>query len=179
MHRHWLLSRLENYTAFNSQEQAMHQRLAEFVRQHQDCFQRSLQIGHITGSAWIVNAERDKVLMIHHRKLDRWLQPGGHSDGDANTLNVALREAREETCLNNIEPVSEEIFDIDIHTIPARKDEPEHEHFDVRFLLQADENDRIARMEETNDIAWMALDEVLQHAPEDSIVRMLEKTRRA
>jgi 8-oxo-dGTP pyrophosphatase MutT (NUDIX family) len=177
MHRQWLLSRLENYQAFNQAEQAMHQRLTTFVREHDNCFDRSLAIGHITGSAWIVNQDQSKVLMIHHRKLDRWLQPGGHSDGDPNTLNVALREAREETVLENITPVSEAIFDIDIHTIPARKDEAEHEHFDVRFLLQANDGDRIARMEETNDIAWMSLDEVLQHAGEDSIVRMLEKTR--
>lgn len=179
MHRQWLLSRLETYTPFNTEEQAMHQRLTQFVRDHAQCFERSLKIGHITGSAWIVNADRSKVLMIHHRKLDRWLQPGGHSDGDSNTLNVALREAQEETCLQNIQPVSEAIFDIDIHTIPGRGDEPEHEHFDVRFMLQANDEDRIARMEETNDIAWMDLDEVLAHAGEASIVRMLEKTRRA
>ncbi|MDH5299814.1 MAG: NUDIX hydrolase [Gammaproteobacteria bacterium] len=178
MHRQWLLSRLQNHIAHDPQERDMQQRLTRFVHEHANCFDRELLVGHITGSAWIVNPERSKVLMIHHRKLNRWLQPGGHSDGDPNTLQVALREAREETGLDSIQPVSEAVFDVDIHTIPARRDEPQHEHFDVRFLLQADDSLPILRTEETNDIAWMTLDEVLQHAQEDSIVRMLNKTRR-
>ncbi len=96
-----------------------------FIDSHPDCFERSCQVGHITGSAWIVNRAGDRVLLTHHRKLGRWLQPGGHSDGDPDTLEVALREAREESGLD-VRALDEAIFDLDVHLIPARGHEPAH-----------------------------------------------------
>src|SRR5215510_11521790 len=94
--------------------------LRQFVAANPNCFERSLQIGHVTGSAWIVDLDRTHALLTHHRKLNKWLQLGGHADGDPDILRVALREAREESNLDAIRPVSENIFDVDIHVIPAR-----------------------------------------------------------
>ena len=94
-------------------------------------------MGHITGSAWVVDIAGNRVLLADHAKLGRWLQPGGHSDGDPDTLAVALREAREESGLD-VRALDDAIFDIDVHRIPARGDEPAHLHFDVRFLVQAE-----------------------------------------
>ncbi len=176
MHRRPLLSLLEAYRTDDPEERAMQQRLRLFVQQHPDCFERRLLTGHVTGSAWIVNHDHSKVLMLHHRKLGRWLQPGGHADGEPDILAVALREAREETGLDDIRPVSPAIFDIDIHTIPARGGEPEHEHFDVRFLLQANEQASLRGNEESNRLAWIALANIERLANERSILRMRDKT---
>ena len=96
----------------------------------------------------------DRVLLAHHRKLGRWLQPGGHSDGDPDTLAVALREAREESGLD-VRALDDAIFDIDVHRIPARGREPAHLHFDVRFLVQA-EHDRFRVSDESHALAWVS-----------------------
>lgn len=155
----------------------MLQRLSQFVAQHPDCFERSLSIGHVTGSAWIIDLARDHALLTHHRKLNRWLQLGGHSDGDHDTLRVALREGREESGLSALQPVSEAIFDIDVHLIPERKGEPAHYHYDVRFLLEADRQAPLTISSESKDLAWVPLEEILALAPEPSIRRMVAKSR--
>jgi 8-oxo-dGTP pyrophosphatase MutT (NUDIX family) len=136
VHREWLLNKLRVHTPRDAHEAAMAEALRQFVANHANCFERSLRIGHITGSAWIVDRGRTHALLTHHRKLNKWLQLGGHADGDPDILRVALREAREESNLDAIRPVSEDIFDVDIHVIPARGAEPEHLHYDVRFLLE-------------------------------------------
>ena len=105
-----------------------------FIEEHPDCLLRSCLSGHLTGSAWIVDASRTRTLLTHHRKLDKWLQPGGHADGQADPLGVALREAEEE-CGVAVRPVSTAIFDVDRHLIPARGDVPAHYHYDLRFML--------------------------------------------
>src|ERR1019366_3306840 len=112
-----LLDKLRAYRPSDAHEARMAEQLRLFVEAHADCFERSLAIGHVTGSAWIVDRDRTHTLLTHHRKLDKWLQLGGHADGDLDILRVALREAREESGLEAIRPVSEEIFDVDIHTI--------------------------------------------------------------
>src|SRR5207245_6935322 len=108
------------YRPYDDREAAMVGRLRRFVTEHADCFERSLQTGHITGSAWVVDIDRSHALLTHHRKLNKWLQLGGHADGDPDILRVALREAREESSLESIRAVSEAIIDIDIHLIPVR-----------------------------------------------------------
>ena len=155
----------------------MVERLRGFVEAHADCFERSLQIGHITGSAWVVDRQRAHALLTHHRKLNKWLQLGGHADGDPDILRVALREAREESSLDAIRPISENIFDVDIHVIPARGVEPEHLHYDVRFLLEADRSAPLTVSEESRSLAWMPLDEIIRVNPEESMARMVAKTR--
>src|SRR5437667_133885 len=106
MKRSILLSLLNNYYPTAPEELEAKKRIIEFVQQHEDCFQRSLDIGHITGSAWLLNRDGTKALLLHHAKLDKWLQLGGHCDGDHDVLRVAIREAQEESGIGNIVPVS-------------------------------------------------------------------------
>ena len=143
------------------------------------CYERTHLPGHITGSAWITTRERDYVLLVHHAKLNRWLQPGGHADGDENVLRVALREAEEETGLQNFRIISELPFDVDIHVIPERKDFPAHQHYDVRFLMEASREERIVVSEESNDVKWIRLSELESYTTEESVLRMKAKLLRA
>jgi len=156
----------------------MLRQIRQFVTKYPDCFERSLSVGHITGSAWIIDHDHSHVLLTHHRKLDAWFQLGGHSDGDPNTLAVALREGQEESGLNNLNPVSEAIFDVDVHLIPARKNEPDHYHYDVRFLLEADRHAALTISSESNKLAWVTLDEALNLSQDESIQRMVAKSRK-
>lgn len=176
MHRQFLAQRLAQHTPFDDNEAQMLARIARFVAEYENCFERTLTVGHITGSAWIIDLDRRHALLTHHRKLDRWLQLGGHSDGDANTLNVALREGVEESGLQTLRPVSEAIFDVDVHLIPARKDEPDHYHYDVRFLLEADRNTPLVISAESKELAWVPLEQILTLNPDASIRRMMEKS---
>jgi 8-oxo-dGTP pyrophosphatase MutT (NUDIX family) len=178
VHRQALLRKLAAHKPCDAYEARMTGRLRQFVEAHPDCFERSLAVGHVTGSAWILDRERAFALLTHHRKLDKWLQPGGHADGDPDILRVAMREAREESGLDAIRAVSEEIFDVDIHAIPARGSEREHLHYDVRFLLEADRDAPLTASEESRSLAWVSLDRIAQINPEESIARMVAKTRR-
>ncbi len=139
------------------------------------CFHRDHLPGHITGSAWIVNEERTKVLLVHHAKLNRWLQPGGHADGEENVLNVALRESDEETGVKDFKVLQKTIFDLDIHTIPARKDFPQHEHYDIRFLIEASDQDKVIVSEESHDVKWIPLKDLAAYNDEPSILRLRQK----
>ena len=116
MHRRTLKALLAAYRERWPQESAVVARFDDFVDSHPDCFHRSCRIGHITGSAWIVDTTGDRVLLVHHRKLGRWLQPGGHCDGDPDALAVALRETCEESGLD-VRSLDDTIFDIDVHGI--------------------------------------------------------------
>lgn len=149
-----------------------------FVEAHHDCLLRSCVPGHLTGSAWIVSPGRSRALLTHHLKLDKWLQLGGHAEGDGDLLAVALREAREESGLSRVRAVSPEIFDVDRHWIPERKTDPGHFHYDVRFLFEADPQELLAISNESKDLAWIELDRVSLLNPEESIGRMVRKTTR-
>jgi 8-oxo-dGTP pyrophosphatase MutT (NUDIX family) len=174
-HRADLFAQLTAYLENNPGEAAMVQRYLDFVAGHVDCFERSLLIGHVTGSAMVLDSTGTRVLLTHHRKLERWLQPGGHADGIANVLEVAMKEADEETGLEAIAPVSRELLDVDIHAIPARGDEPAHYHYDCRFLLQSTGSDAFTVSEESHDLAWVPMDQILDYTDEESILRMIDK----
>jgi 8-oxo-dGTP pyrophosphatase MutT (NUDIX family) len=116
--------------------------------------------GHFTASGFILSPDGGSVLLILHRKLNRWLQPGGHVDaGDADLFSAACREIHEEVGIGEVKAAAAGVFDVDIHAIPARKVEPAHEHFDVRFLVRAESLD-ITRNDETHDAAWVRFDEL-------------------
>lgn len=149
-----------------------------FLLQHPDSFQRTHLPGHITGSAWIIDQTRSKVLLVNHAKLNRWLQPGGHADGDENVYHVALREANEETGLQNLRPVFDQFFDIDIHTIPTRKDMPEHDHYDIRFCFEADIQEPLIISHESTDLRWIEFADLQRMSPGSSMQRMKEKSMR-
>ena len=180
MHRMQLLSLLDYYrTPFNT-EAGYVNRVRRFVKQHENCFDRLQWPGHMTGSAWVVNPARDKVLLMHHRKHNQWFQFGGHADGDSNIQRVALRETQEETGLppKAIRLVSGQIFDVDIHTIPASEKAPEHMHFDIRFLVEIDDSIPVPGNTESHEILWVPLEEVTRFNNNLSTCRMLEKSRR-
>ena len=176
MHRRALLQKITDYNPEFEEEVEFRVSFLDFINTYPDCFERSLEIGHITGSAWIVNRARSKALLTHHKKLNRWLQLGGHADGDPDIINVATKEAVEESGLKSLRLLSETIFDIDIHTIPARKSDPEHLHYDVRFLFEADEKEPFIVSEESNNLGWVSLEELISITDKnDSILRMAQK----
>lgn len=158
-------------------EAAMTAATIEFVEQHPDCLWRSQLRGHLTGSAWVVDAARRRTLLTHHRKLDKWLQLGGHADGDPDLPAVALCEATEESGLTRLRLVDRAIFDLDRHWIPARKDVPAHWHFDLRFMIEADPDEPLTVTDESHDLAWVDLDQVKALNSEESMLRMVRKTQ--
>lgn len=178
MHRTELLEKLRRYEPWDAPDRECHERFRAFVEAEPRCFERTLSKGHVTGSAWIVDAAAERALLTHHRKLGRWLQLGGHADGDPDILAVALREAHEESGLGGLRPVTEEILDLDIHPIPARGSEPEHFHYDVRFAVQATGACELQISEESLDLAWVDLERVSELTGEESVLRMLRKWRR-
>jgi 8-oxo-dGTP pyrophosphatase MutT (NUDIX family) len=180
MHRNAVLTLLRAHAArsLDPHEAAMTAETIHFVDTEAECLLRTCAPGHLTGSAWIVSPDRSRVLLTHHLKLDKWLQLGGHADGDGDLLAVAEREAREESGLASVREVSREIFDVDRHWIPARKSEPGHFHYDLRFLFEADPQERLAISSESKDLAWVELARVAALNPEESMARMVRKTLR-
>ena len=175
MHNH-LQQLLLSYLPSTKQEQYTKQLMLDFIDQHPNCLERSCGFGHFTASAWLLNRQEDKVLMMHHRKLERWLQLGGHCDGDADILAVAIKEAEEESGLSGIKPLSKQIFDIDRHRVPARKHEPAHWHFDVRFLLRYDGQDSdICGNSESKELRWCSPNLEKFPSSDQSVMRMYKK----
>ena len=176
MDRAAVIRSLEKYNTAYAEEKLFVPQFLELLN-HADAFQRHHLPGHITGSSWILDQSRQYVLLVHHGTLNKWLQPGGHADGEEDVLNVALREAQEETGLNHFKLLQEEIFDLDIHPIPARGGFPEHLHYDIRFLFEADRNEQVIVSDESHDVAWIALQELRVLTQDNpSIMRMMKKT---
>ena len=173
MHRRKLLEGLRVYLQANPGELEVVDRFDSFISDNVDCFDRSNLEGHVTGSAWLVSPDGRQALLTHHKKLDRWLQLGGHSDGEPDTLLVSQREAEEESGLK-VQPLDESIFDIDIHEIPARADEPHHLHFDVRFLFRALDLSFVVSSE-SHDLRWVDLLNIEKFSDEWSVIRMRDK----
>ena len=148
----------------------------DFLNSHPSVFERAHPPGHFTGSAWLVSVDDARVLLMHHRKLDRWLQPGGHADGDPDLRAVALREAREESGLTRLRVVGAGIFDVDRHEIPERGTEPAHRHYDLRFIIEADPAEPLRVTRESKELAWVRIADVVTLNPEESMARMVRKT---
>lgn len=144
----------------------------EFLATEPDAFARELAVGHFTGSAWLVSADGRRVLLTHHRKLGLWLQLGGHADGDSDLVRVALREAEEESGLSGLS-IEPEIFDLDRHRIPARGADPEHWHYDVRFVVRAGADEEFVVSQESHALAWREIAEVANDAAADASVRRM------
>jgi 8-oxo-dGTP pyrophosphatase MutT (NUDIX family) len=170
-----LAAMLTAYRSRHPDEGAVVDLFEAFLREHPDGFERACRVGHFTGSAWVVDAAGQRVLLTHHRKLDRWLQPGGHADGETDLAAVALREAVEETGLAGLRVAAEHIFDLDRHPIPARGDEPEHFHYDVRFLVTCEGDGAYTVSDESHDLAWVPLAGIEDYSREESILRMARK----
>jgi 8-oxo-dGTP pyrophosphatase MutT (NUDIX family) len=185
MHRRPLLEMLDYYCSAFPSEGDVVDRIRSLVEGHVDCFDRTCRPGHITASSWIFSADRRRCLLAHHRQLGRWLQLGGHADGQPHVEQVALREAREESGMVGFDLVLTDgsllPLDVDVHQIPARRDsegrvvEDAHEHHDVRFLLVAHAGQQVRPSHESHDVAWFTPKEVRQLTDERSVLRMLDK----
>ncbi|MEZ5598204.1 MAG: NUDIX hydrolase [Pseudomonadales bacterium] len=173
MHRRKLLLLLDDYAARAPVELPTVQRFLALAEAHDNCFANDCWAGHVTGSAWVMHPYRDEVLLTHHRKLDIWVQLGGHSDGDPDTCAVAAREAREESGLD-VAPLGTSVFDLDIHEIPARKGDPAHWHYDVRFAFRALTEEFVVSPE-SKDLAWVPVQRMDDYTHEESMHRMARK----
>ncbi|MGK7297009.1 MAG: NUDIX hydrolase [Candidatus Wenzhouxiangella sp. M2_3B_020] len=169
-----LADQLADYRSRHPNETETVDRFLALLDGHPNCFDRDCWAGHVTGSAWLLDPDRSDVLLTHHRKLDIWVQPGGHCDGDPDTLAVARREAEEESGLA-VEVLSPEILDIDIHEIPARRHDPRHAHFDVRYAFISTSGRKYTVTDESHDLQWVSIDEIHRYAPDESILRMARK----
>ncbi len=164
-------------------------RFQRFVEAQPRCFERALTApGHVTGSAWIVDPAGEAVLLTHHRKLDLWIQLGGHADGDPDVLAVARREGLEESGLGDIDAIDPGSavdagvpvagipvpFDVDIHEIPARRHEPAHFHFDVRYVFRA-RSRAVVTSDESHALAWVPMEELERYTTDVSVQRMARK----
>lgn len=163
---------LECWSAPDAQQAATRARMVAFVRAHPgDAHRRELAIGHLTASALVVDSARGAALLTLHKKLERWLQLGGHADGDANLPAVALREAGEESGLAEL-AIFPDPIDVDVHRIPARAGEPEHWHFDTRFLVLAEARATARASAESHRLEWFTPSQV-RHLETDESVRRL------
>ncbi len=179
-----ILKLLENYQPIFSEEKKFQKEIIDFIEQNDDFALRSNLTGQLTGSAWVVNSERTKVLLIHHKKLNRWLQIGGHIETDDQTIEqTILREVTEESGLKNLKLLSSSIYDLDVHTIPQKKEVAEHLHFDIRLVVEADENDTLlAQNEEVLDVKWYFVSEMENPSETDILIdasmkRMINKMK--
>jgi 8-oxo-dGTP pyrophosphatase MutT (NUDIX family) len=166
---------LEDYARRHPGEAPVLARYRACLERGSEAFGRSGGDGHFTGSAWLVSRDGASVLLTHHRKLGRWLQLGGHADGDTDIARVALREAEEESGLSGLrlEPA---ILDLDCHRIPARGAEPEHFHYDVRFVVRATCAGRFVVGDESHALAWRDIAGLAADPATDaSMVRMARK----
>lgn len=153
-----------------------------FINETPSCFERETAEGHITGSALVVSKDLNRSVLTLHKKLNLWLQLGGHADGHSDIKDVAMREVEEESGITDIsffnhplQPQDEVIpFDFDIHLIPAHKDEPEHYHYDIRFIIVAHDN-KLSISEESHDLKWFDFDEAKITTKEMSMHRQFDK----
>jgi 8-oxo-dGTP pyrophosphatase MutT (NUDIX family) len=148
----------DEFSPFGEQAHAFVQLASE-----PNAFERTRRDAHFTGSAWLVSGDGQRVLLTHHRKLDRWLQLGGHADGDTDLAQVALREAEEESGLTDL-AIEGGVFDIDRHLIPARGEEPAHWHYDVRYVVRARGSEQFAVSSESLALAWWPIADIAADA---------------
>jgi 8-oxo-dGTP pyrophosphatase MutT (NUDIX family) len=180
VNREDLLAALEGHAAASDEEAASLARIRHFLQELADPFARDNPKGHITASAVIGRPDGSEFLLVHHRKLARWLQPGGHTEGsDASAFDAALREAREETGISRFNtPLGRNVLDVDVHAIPPHKKDPAHSHFDVRFLLTSAEPMREhATQAEDPDrpMRWVSLEAARALSIDPSLDRALAK----
>jgi 8-oxo-dGTP pyrophosphatase MutT (NUDIX family) len=176
-----LVASLRRHVPADEEEARDRDRILAFVLRHERPFDRGILEGHLTGSAITVSADGSRVLLLHHRKLDRWLQPGGHGNpGETTGEEVALREAFEESGLRGLRPhpTAPRPLDVDVHDIPARESEPAHEHLDLRYLVVTPEGAMVAPdLAELHEIRWVPWDEVDALGPDHGLRRALAKAR--
>jgi 8-oxo-dGTP pyrophosphatase MutT (NUDIX family) len=177
-----VLEQLRQHTPADAEEADDLRRIVGFIREHAQPFDRGIAAGHLTGSALVVSRQGTTVLLLHHQKLGRWLQPGGHAEaGESTGEAVALREAREETGLFDLALHADapRPLDVDVHQIPARPGEPAHEHLDLRYLVVASDTEPLRPGSgESERIRWFRWDDVARLGLDPGLTRAFQKARR-
>ena len=175
-----LKEQIQNYKPYNEQEENDKEMMLKYIDTFDDVLTRENKMCHFTASNWIVNKERTKVIMIYHNIYKSWAWTGGHADGDSNLLHVALKEAKEETGLDNLKVLSDGIFGIQILTVDSHikrgKFVPSHLHLDCRFLLEADENEQLRIKEDENSgVKWINIEDTLEITNEEKMRPIYKK----
>ncbi len=175
-----LREQIENYIPYNEQEENDKEMMLKYVDTFEDVLTRENKMCHFTASNWIVNKQRTKVLMIYHNIYQSWAWTGGHADGDSNLLQVALKEAREETGLTNLNVLSDGIYSLEIVTVDSHikkgKYVPSHLHLDCCFLLEADEGEAVRIKEDENSgVKWVDINSVIEITKEDKMKTIYQK----
>lgn len=169
--REKLIIQIEKYQPFNEQEEMDKALILKWIRDNENAFSRENEVAHITASAWVVNKDRSKVLMVYHNIYNSWSWLGGHADGEADLLSVAIREVKEEAGISNVRPISEEIFSLESLTVDGHvkkgKYVSSHLHLNITYLLEADSEEKVSVKEDENSgVAWFAPEEALEKSTE-------------
>ena len=185
--RQELINQIEDYKPFNEQEEVDKLLLLNWIRNNDNAFSRENKVAHITASAWVVNKDRSKVLMVYHNIYNSWSWLGGHADGETDLLSVALREVKEEAGITNVKPVSEEIFSLESLTVDGHVKKgnyiSSHLHLNVTYLLEADSDEAVSiKADENSGVAWFFPEEALKKSTEPWFVtnvysKLLEKMK--
>ena len=175
-----IYSQIEKYRPFNEQERRDKELILKFLRENEDAFERSNATAHMTSSAWVINRDASKVLMVYHKIYDSWSWTGGHADGERDMLALAIREVQEETGVKNVKPVSDDIYSLEILTVVGHEKRGEyvssHLHMNVTYLLRADEEENLHICEDENSgVAWFTLDGALAASTEPWFVERIYK----
>ena len=171
MNRQELLNQIEHYNPFNEQEETDKQLILNWIRNNTNAFSRENTVAHMTASAWVVNPDKSKVLMVYHNIYNSWSWLGGHADGETDLLAVALREVKEEAGISHVCPVSEEIFSLESLTVDGHvkkgKYVSSHLHLNVTYLLEADSEEAVSiKADENSGVAWFSPEEALKKSTE-------------
>lgn len=166
-----LIGQIENYEPYNEQEQRDKELILQSLYREPDIFTRENTLAHMTASAWVVNKQKDKVLMVYHNIYHSWSWLGGHADGETDLLKVAIREVQEESGVQNVIPLSENIFSLESLTVDGHmkkgKYVSSHLHLNVTYLLEADEQEVLAvKPDENSGVAWFTLEEAVAASTE-------------
>lgn len=183
-----LKENLEKFVPYNEQEETDKRIMLKYLKDFDDVLTRQNEYGHFTSSAFILNKERTKLLMIYHKIYNSWAWTGGHSDGDNDLLHVAMKEAKEETGIKNVRPISEDIYSIEIVTVDGHEKRGKyvgsHVHLNVTYLLEADENEEIhIKEDENSSVRWFPINEVVKVSSEPWVcdrvyIKIIEKMKR-
>ena len=166
-----LTEHIKNYIPFNEQEERDKILILQWLKENENAFSRKNTVAHMTASAWVVNKDRTKVLMVYHNIYNSWSWLGGHADGEKDLLKVAVREVKEEAGIKNVHPVSEEIFSLESLTVDGHVKNgsyvSSHLHFNVTYLLEADSEEAVSiKPDENSGVSWFTPEEALKKSTE-------------
>ena len=188
MDRQELMESIRTYQPFNEQEEMDKSLILNWIETQDDAFSRDNTVAHMTASAWVVNKDRSRVLMVYHNIYDSWSWLGGHADGETDLLAVAIREVKEEAGISGVRPVSEKIFSLESLTVDGHvkrgKYVSSHLHLNVTYLLEADSEEQVfVKEDENSGVGWFTPEEALKKSTEPWFVervygKLVEKMKK-